>query len=144
MRSIIAKLFRKAVKKILKDENIKKVSINTKNIHEYLDNPIFEIDPADKKNSVGVTNGLAWTAVGGDVLKIEAVKIKGKGLLQVTGNLGDVMKESSRISYSVVKLLIDDGKMRLDVVKKKENSFICKIFILGIPSGRHRRLFRAF
>ena len=114
LRRVFAKLFRKAVNKLLKDSELKKVSINTKNIQEYLDHPIFEIDPADKKNSIGVTNGLAWTAVGGDVLKIEAVKIKGKGLLQVTGNLGDVMKESSRISYSVVKLLIDDGKVKID------------------------------
>ena len=114
LRRVFAKLFRKSVKKLLKDKELKKISISTKNIQEYLDNPIFEIDPADKKNSVGITNGLAWTAVGGDVLKIEAVKIKGKGLLSVTGNLGDVMKESSRISYSVVKLLIDNKKVKID------------------------------
>ena len=114
LRRVFAKLFRKAVKKLLKDKELKKVSINTKNIQEYLDNPIFEIDPADKKNSIGVTNGLAWTSVGGDVLKIEAIKLRGKGLLSVTGNLGDVMKESSRISYSVVKLLIDNKKLKIE------------------------------
>ncbi len=114
LRRVFAKLFRKAVKQLLTDKELKKVSISTKNIHEYLDNPIFEIDPADKKNSVGVTNGLAWTSVGGDVLKTEAVKLRGKGLLSVTGNLGDVMKESSKISYSVVKLLIDNKKLKID------------------------------
>lgn len=114
LRRVFAKLFRKAVKKLLKDKELKKVTINTQNLKEYLDNPIFEIDPADKKNSIGVTNGLAWTAVGGDVLKTEAVKIKGKGILSVTGNMGDVMKESSRISYSVVKLLIDNKKLKID------------------------------
>ncbi len=113
LRRVFAKLFRKTVKKLLKNRDLKKVSINTNNIKEFLDNPIFEIDPADKKNSIGVTNGLAWTAVGGDVLKIEAVKLRGKGLLSVTGNLGDVMKESSRISYSVVKLLIDNKKIKI-------------------------------
>jgi len=113
LRRIFAKLFRKAVKKLLKNPDLKKVSINTKNIKEFLDNPIFEIDPADKKNSIGLTNGLAWTAVGGDVLKIEAVKLRGKGSLNVTGNMGDVMKESSRISYSVVKLLIDSKKIKI-------------------------------
>ena len=129
LRRVFAKLFRKAVKKILKDDEIKTVSINTKNIQEYLDNPIFEIDPADKKNSIGLTNGLAWTAVGGDVLKIEAIKLKGKGLLSVTGNLGDVMKESSKISYSVVKLLIDNKKLKIkegiipkSVKEKEENT----------------------
>jgi ATP-dependent Lon protease len=114
LRRVFSKLFRKAVKKILSDSDLAKVSISTKNLKEYLDNPIFEIDPADKKNSVGIANGLAWTAVGGDVLKIEAIKLKGKGILSVTGNLGDVMKESSKISYSVVKVLIDNGKVDIN------------------------------
>ena len=114
LRRVFAKLYRKAVKQLLKDKDLKKVSISTKNLVEYLDNPIFEIDPADKKNSIGVTNGLAWTAVGGDVLKIEAVKLRGKGILSVTGNMGDVMKESSRISFSVVKLLIDNKKLKIN------------------------------
>ena len=114
LRRVFAKLFRKSVKKLLKDSSLEKVSINTKNLKEYLENPIFEIDPADKKNQIGVTNGLAWTAVGGDVLKTEAIKLKGKGILSVTGNLGDVMKESSRISYSVVKLLIDNKKVKIN------------------------------
>ncbi|MGB5920088.1 endopeptidase La [Arcobacter sp.] len=114
LRRVFSKLFRKAAKKILSKEE-SKVLINTKNLKEFLDNPIFEIDPADKKNMIGVANGLAWTAVGGDVLKIEAIKLKGKGSLVVTGNLGDVMKESSRISYSVVKVLIDEGKLKIDL-----------------------------
>lgn len=113
LRRVFSKLFRKAAKKILSNDE-SKVLINTKNLKEFLDNPIFEIDPADKKNMVGVANGLAWTAVGGDVLKIEAIKLKGKGTIAVTGNLGDVMKESSRISYSVVKVLIDEGKLKID------------------------------
>ena len=114
LRRVFAKLFRKAVKKILTDKDIKKVSINTTNIKKYLDNPIFEIDPADKKNSIGVTNGLAWTSVGGDLLKIEAIKLKGKGILSLTGNMGDVMKESAKISFSVVKVLIDEKKIKID------------------------------
>jgi len=114
LRRVFSKLFRKAAKKLLTEEKLTKVSISTKNIKAYLDNPIFEIDPADKKNAVGIANGLAWTAVGGDVLKTEAIKLKGKGILSVTGNLGDVMKESSRISYSVVKVLIDNGAVKID------------------------------
>ncbi len=113
LRRVFSKIFRKVAKKIL-SEGVKKVSVSTKNLKQYLDNPIFEIDPADKKNSIGIANGLAWTSVGGDVLKIEAIKIKGKGNLKVTGNLGDVMKESSSISYSVVKLLIDNGILKID------------------------------
>ena len=114
LRRIFSKLFRKVVKQILNDESIEKVTIGTKDLKAYLDNPIFEIDPADKKNSIGIANGLAWTSVGGDVLKSEAIKLKGKGILSVTGNLGEVMKESSRISYSVVKVLIDNGTLKID------------------------------
>ncbi|MDY3199899.1 MAG: endopeptidase La [Arcobacter sp.] len=114
LRRVFSKLFRKVVKQILNDPTIEKVTIGTKDLKTYLDNPIFEIDAADKKNSIGIANGLAWTAVGGDVLKIEAIKLKGKGNLSVTGNLGDVMKESSRISYSVVKVLIDKGILTFD------------------------------
>lgn len=114
LRRVFSKLFRKVVKQILNDETVEKVTIGTKDLKTYLDNPIFEIDPADKKNSIGIANGLAWTSVGGDVLKSEAIKLKGKGTLSVTGNLGDVMKESSRISYSVVKVLIDNGILKID------------------------------
>ena len=114
LRRVFSKLFRKVVKQILNDETLEKVTIGTKDLKAYLDNPIFEIDPADKKNSIGIANGLAWTSVGGDVLKSEAIKLKGKGSLSVTGNLGEVMKESSRISYSVVKVLIDNGTLKID------------------------------
>lgn len=114
LRRVFSKLFRKVVKQILEDETIKKVTISQKDLKEYLDNPIFEIDPADKEDFVGITNGLAWTSVGGDILKIEAIKIKGKGVLKVTGSLGDVMKESSSISFSVVKNLIDENILKID------------------------------
>ena len=113
LRRSFSKIFRKVVKQLLSNKELHKISINTKNLHEYLDKPIFEIDPADKKSQVGVANGLAWTSVGGDVLKIEAVKIRGKGSLNVTGNLGAVMKESAQISNSVVKLLIDNKKLKI-------------------------------
>jgi ATP-dependent Lon protease len=63
---------------------------------------------------VGVVNGLAWTSVGGDVLTIEVIKIKGKGQIQLTGSLGEVMKESARIASSVVKILIDNDKLEIN------------------------------
>jgi ATP-dependent Lon protease len=61
-----------------------------------------------------VVNGLAWTAVGGDVLKIEAVKIRGKGMMALTGSLGEVMKESAKIAQTVVKVLIDGKRLAID------------------------------
>ena len=114
LRRVFSKLFRKVVKQILGDPSLLKVTISQKDLKDYLDNPIFEIDPADKEDFVGITNGLAWTSVGGDILKIEAIKLKGKGILKVTGSLGDVMKESSSISYSVVKSLIDENILKID------------------------------
>ncbi len=112
LRRVFNKLFRKTVRFLIHDKDLTKVTINSKNIEEFLDNPIFEIDPADKKNSIGIVNGLAWTSVGGDVLKIEAVKFEGKGNMSLTGNMGDVMKESAKIAHSVVKGLCDSGKLK--------------------------------
>jgi ATP-dependent Lon protease len=112
LRRIFNKLFRKTLRKLINNKDLHTIQINHKNIEKYLDNPIFEIDPADKLNSVGIVNGLAWTSVGGDVLKIESVKFEGKGNLKITGNLGDVMKESSIIAHSVVKGLINDKQLK--------------------------------
>lgn len=112
LRRKIADIFRKVAVRILKESS--KVIITTKNLDEFLEKKVYEIEKADKKDSVGLVNGLAWTAVGGDVLKIETIKIKGKGNLLVTGQLGDVMKESSSIAFSVVKVLIDSGFIKTD------------------------------
>ena len=139
LRRVFSKVFRKSVKQILNDETLEKVVINTKNLKSYLDNPIFEIDPADKKDFVGIANGLAWTSVGGDVLKIEAIKLKGKGNLAVTGNLGEVMKESSRISYSVVKVLIDKGALLIEneIIPKSPKEIEDKVIV--DPSEIYKR-----
>lgn len=128
LRRVFSKLYRKAAKELLVNPELKKVTINTKNLEAYLDNPVFEIDPADKTNSVGIVNGLAWTSVGGDVLKIEAAKFEGKGVLSLTGNMGDVMKESARIAHSVVKGLIDKKKI-------KDGTFKDKDIHMHIPEG---------
>ena len=114
LRRRVSEILRKVAKQLLIDPSIKKISITQKNLEEYLEKKIFEIEERDKKDFVGQVNGLAWTSVGGDVLKIETSKIKGKGLMQITGSLGDVMKESSRIALSVVKVLIDEGKIKID------------------------------
>jgi len=107
LRRKIADVVRKAAKELLQNPQLQKISVTLKNLEKYLEKPIFEIEEADKEPRVGVVNGLAWTAVGGDVLKIESIKIRGKGMLQLTGRLGEVMKESASIAYSVVKVLID-------------------------------------
>ncbi|GAA9342629.1 endopeptidase La [Helicobacter pylori] len=106
-------------KKSENEENEKKgenkdfcISITPSNLKEYLERMVFEIDPIDKENKIGIVNGLAWTPVGGDVLKIEALKIRGKGELKLTGSLGDVMKESAIIAFSVVKALLDNETLK--------------------------------
>lgn len=114
LRRKLAQVCRKAARMILEETEKGKISVTLKNLKTFLDKEVFSPDEADKESFVGVVNGLAWTAVGGDVLKIEAIKIKGKGALQLTGSLGDVMKESGRIALSVVKTLIDEKKLKID------------------------------
>jgi len=115
LRRSLANMARKVAREILEHPETTKVSISLKNLKDYFDKTVFEIDKTDKKPIIGVVNGLAWTAVGGDVLKIESIRIKGKGTMQLTGSLGDVMKESARIAYSVVKTLIDTRKLKIDM-----------------------------
>jgi ATP-dependent Lon protease len=105
---------RKSARKLLEDSSKNTIRISRKNLNKYVDKKVFEISRVDAKPQVGVVSGLAWTAVGGDVLTIEAIKIKGKGTLQLTGSLGEVMKESVRIAHSVVKILIDQKKLDID------------------------------
>lgn len=92
------------------------ISVTPSNLKEYLERMVFEIDPIDKENKIGIVNGLAWTPVGGDVLKIEALKIRGKGELKLTGSLGDVMKESAIIAFSVVKALLDNETLKVPII----------------------------
>ncbi|MEA3373390.1 MAG: endopeptidase La [Campylobacterota bacterium] len=114
LRRRIADIVRKSAKQILENPEIHKVSVSIKNLKSFLDKTVFEIDKTDNVPRIGVVNGLAWTAVGGDVLKIEVIRIKGKGTMQLTGSLGDVMKESARIAMSVVKTQIDTKKLSID------------------------------
>jgi ATP-dependent Lon protease len=79
------------------------VRVSLKNLHEFLGAPKIIPEEVLKKDQVGVATGLAWTAVGGDVLFIEALRMKGKGNLVLTGQLGEVMRESAQAAYSYAK-----------------------------------------
>ena len=114
LRRKIAQMCRKVARELLEEPEKKKISITLKNLKNYFEKTVFEIEKVEKRPVVGIVNGLAWTAVGGDVLKIESIRIKGKGMLQLTGSLGDVMKESARIAFSVVKTLIDTKKLPIE------------------------------
>jgi ATP-dependent Lon protease len=149
LRRRISGLMRKTARKLLEDSSKHSVEITRKNLEKFTDKKVFEISKVNSVPQIGVVNGLAWTAVGGDVLTIEAIKIKGKGTLQLTGSLGEVMKESVRIAHSVVKILIDEKKLPIDTslipksAKEREegivvdNSEVYKRFDLHIhvPEG---------
>lgn len=98
----IANVCRKAAKRIV-EENLKLVRINAGSLPNYLGAHKYRFDVVDEKNQIGVANGLAWTAVGGETLSIEVNTMKGTGKIQLTGKLGDVMKESAMAGISYIR-----------------------------------------
>ncbi len=98
----ISKVCRKTVKK-LETTRIKKVKLNDKSLQDLLGIAKFRSSEIEKKNLIGVTNGLAWTEVGGEILSVEVILSIGKGKLTITGKLGEVMRESIQAATSYVK-----------------------------------------
>ena len=98
----ISKIARKVVKKVVSGEE-KEVNINTKNLPDFLGVPKFKSGELESENRVGIVTGLAWTEYGGEILKIETVTMPGKGRMQITGKLGDVMQESVKAAKSFVR-----------------------------------------
>jgi ATP-dependent Lon protease len=98
----ISKLARKVVKKVVAGEQ-KEVEINNKNLSDFLGVAKYKFGELDADDRVGVVTGLAWTEYGGEILKIEAVTMPGKGRMQITGKLGDVMQESVKAAKSFVR-----------------------------------------
>lgn len=99
----IGTIVRKALVAQLKANNNRKQTITVSKVKEYLGTEVFEYSKKDKDNQVGIVNGLAYTQYGGEILPIEVTYYKGKGGLTLTGNLGNVMKESATIALSYVK-----------------------------------------
>ena len=99
----IAKICRKVVKEILLDKDMGTVSVTTDNLDTYLGVQRFRYGRAEEKDQIGQVTGLAWTEVGGELLTIETALMTGKGKHSVTGQLGDVMKESIQAAMTVVK-----------------------------------------
>ena len=103
----IGTVCRKIGRKIAEGDTSKSFTVNERSLEKYLGPIKFLGEEALKENEVGVVTGLAWTPVGGDVLFIECTKYKGKGNLKVTGQLGDVMKESASAAMSYVHTIAD-------------------------------------
>ncbi|NLJ67497.1 MAG: endopeptidase La [Clostridiales bacterium] len=98
----IAAVCRKGVRFLL-ETGRKRIRITPSNLHEYLGIPRFSVNKANQKDEIGLVTGLAWTAVGGDTLYIEVTPMTGTGKLVLTGQLGDVMKESARAGLSYIR-----------------------------------------
>ncbi|NVJ71590.1 MAG: endopeptidase La [Alphaproteobacteria bacterium] len=115
----IAKLARKAVKEIVEGTR-DKVAITSRNLNQYAGVRKYRFGQAEEEDQVGLTTGLAWTEVGGELLAIEAVTVPGKGLIKQTGKLGEVMKESIQAARSYVHSRCVDFGIHPKVFEKKD------------------------
>lgn len=120
----IGRICRKCAKKMLDGEE-GTIRINSRNLTDFLGKKKYRIEEAAKKDDIGIVRGLAWTEVGGDTLEIEINTMPGEGELLLTGQLGDVMKESAQIALSLVRSLLP----------KKEQFFKEHDFHLHVPAG---------
>jgi len=122
----IAKICRKVVKEIALAGPTKKgakksvVNVTSKNLDKYLGVRRYDFGRAEEQNEVGLVTGLAWTEVGGDLLQIESTLVPGKGQLLLTGQLGDVMKESASAALSVVRARTEQLGIDLDFLQKHD------------------------
>ena len=128
----IGELCRKAAREVLKarqaDAEFETIKISKKNVTDYLGKKKYRKDKVNESAEVGIVRGLAWTEVGGDTLQIEVNKMPGKGTLQLTGKLGDVMKESAQIALSYVRSLTEQAGVDAEFFEKHE-------FHLHVPEG---------
>ncbi len=115
----IASLIRKSAKKIAEGE-AKSVRITEKNISEFLGKIKVLPEVLDAENPVGVVNGLAYTQSGGDMLKVEVAVMPGSGKIELTGSLGDVMKESAKIAHSYVRTVTEKYGIEENFYKEKD------------------------
>ncbi len=124
LERLIAKICRKAARIIAEGmaENGKagKVTVTLKNLEEFLGHQRFLGDEVSKTDEVGVVNGLAWTSAGGVIMPLEVLVMDGKGTVEATGSLGDVMKESSKLAVSYVRSIADDYGINRNFYKEKD------------------------
>jgi len=123
----ISKVARKVVKKVVTGEE-KEVKIDLKNLSEYLGIQKFKFGELESEDKIGVVTGLAWTEYGGEILKIETVIMPGKGRMQITGKLGDVMQESIKAAKSFIRSKSLDYGIIPPLFEKKD-------FHIHVPEG---------
>ncbi|SHL24141.1 ATP-dependent Lon protease [Anaerocolumna jejuensis DSM 15929] len=110
---------RKAAKEIVSSQAAK-VRVNEKNLEKFLGKERYSFQPANEKDEVGIVRGLAWTSVGGDTLQIEVNVMPGKGKFELTGQLGDVMKESAKAGISYIRSVSRDYGIADDYFEKND------------------------
>ena len=115
----IASVCRKADREIL-EEGKTRVRITEKNLEKYLGRTIYEFQERNKKDEVGIVRGLAWTSVGGDTLEIEVNLMPGKGNLELTGQMGDVMQESARAGISYIRSISPEYGLEKDYFQEHD------------------------
>jgi len=123
----ISKLGRKTVKRILTNEEVNK-EINSENLQDYLGVKKYKYGEIEEENKVGIVTGLAWTEYGGEILKIESATMPGKGKMQITGKLGDVMQESVKAAKSYVRSKSLEFGIIPPIFEKKD-------FHIHVPEG---------
>jgi len=119
LERIIGKICRKVVKEILAGER-KSVKLSKKNVEKYLGVPKYKHLAANKEPYAGVVRGLAWTSVGGETLEVEAAVMKGSGRIELTGSMGEVMKESARTALSYIRANSDKYKLNENFYKEND------------------------
>ena len=119
LERMIAALCRKAVKEIVAG-NCKRVTVTADNLVTYLGHKKYLPDEQSQQDTVGVVNGLAWTSVGGVLMPLETLVLDGKGMIELTGSLGDVMKESARIAVSYVRSIAKQYRIPEDFYLKND------------------------
>lgn len=115
----IGEICRKAARAVYED-NKKKVSVTKKNLTQFLGKEKYSFDMAGKTDEVGIVRGLAWTSVGGDTLEIEVNVMPGKGEFQLTGQLGDVMKESAKAGISYIRSVSEEFQIPKEFFKEND------------------------
>ena len=115
----ISSLCRKSAR-IIASGDAKKVNIKSSNLTEFLGSYKYLDDLKSKKNQVGVVNGLAWTSVGGVLMPLEVLILKGKGAVEITGSLGDVMKESAKLAVSYTRSIAEKYNINPDFYKEND------------------------
>lgn len=123
----IGQICRKAAREILQQKKTV-IRVNAGNLEKFLGKVKYSTDMVNKSDDIGVVRGLAWTSVGGDTLQVEVNMMPGKGEIELTGQLGDVMKESARTGISYIRSVSERWKIPADTFKKND-------FHIHIPEG---------